>query len=155
MKINSVGLNLNCQVGTLVRIDDEGRPLVSFPGSPGQPVVARVAFSGNSTDFVEGAPVLLVFENGDESRPLVLGPVRESCQPAETSPPIEVGSSVRDEVILDRRRIRFCAGDQVVVQCGRGSITLNADGSLEIRATRIVSQSSGVHKIRGATVRIN
>lgn len=153
MNLDAVGLNLTCQVGTLVRIDDEGRPLVSFPGS--QPVVARVAFAGRSEDLVDGAPVLLVFENGDESRPLILGPVRERCKPPETTPLMEVGSSARNEVIVDRRRLRFRASDQVVLQCGRGSITLSADGSVEIRATRIVSQSSGVHKIRGATVRIN
>lgn len=61
---------------------------------------------------------------------------------------------VRD-IFVDGERILFEARKEIVLQCGKGSITLRADGKVVIKGTDLVSRSKGMNKIKGAAVRIN
>ena len=45
--------------------------------------------------------------------------------------------------------------DGLRITCGESSLTLNPDGKVEIRGTRIINQASEVHRIKAASVRIN
>jgi hypothetical protein len=147
---------MHCSVGTLVRIDENGRAFVDFPDNESGLLEARLAFAGQLPDGpAEGTQVLLAFEAGDISLPIIIGFVHDSF-PVKRSPCVIEASRLRpDELNVDGRQIRLTATDQVVLQCGRGSITIVSDGSIVIKGTRISSRSSETHKIRGATVRIN
>ncbi len=41
------------------------------------------------------------------------------------------------------------------ITCGKSSITLDPDGKVEIRGTRIINQASESHRIKAGSVRIN
>lgn len=41
------------------------------------------------------------------------------------------------------------------IQCGESSLTLNPDGRVEIRGTRIINHASELHRIKAGSVRIN
>lgn len=47
------------------------------------------------------------------------------------------------------------ADREVVIRCGKASITLTADGKIIIKGANLLSTSSGQHRIRGASVSIN
>jgi len=155
MKTDIVTLGQFCHVGTLVRLDENGYAFVDFPGNPSGPIEARLALSVEPLSTPgPGSLVLLAFERGDPSLPLIVGLVREHF-PKPFAREIELDPSWRSELKVDGRQVRLTATDRIVLQCGEGSITLTADGAIEVKGTRIVSRSSGIHKIRGTTVRIN
>jgi hypothetical protein len=47
------------------------------------------------------------------------------------------------------------AKHELVLRCGRASITLDSDGKVTIRGTQVVSHASGVNLIRGGSVQLN
>jgi hypothetical protein len=128
-------------VGCVVEITTAGEILVDFPGNQSGPIRARMALA--SPLEKPDQPVLLVFENGDISLPIVTGIIRETNGDA---PPTR--SRDRNEVVLG-------AGNQLTLVCGKSSITLRSDGRVTIKGAEILSRASGTNKIRGASVAIN
>jgi hypothetical protein len=59
------------------------------------------------------------------------------------------------EAILDGQRIVFDAQNEIVLRCGKSSLTLRKDGKVVVRGTEIVSRASRTNKIKGAAVQIN
>ena len=47
------------------------------------------------------------------------------------------------------------AEKSVRISCGKASILLSQDGRVEIRGTAIVQHSTGLNRIRGASVKLN
>jgi hypothetical protein len=90
--------------------------------------------------------VMLMFENGDPRRPLIVGFV-ESPEPSPQSPPVEAR--------VDGKRIVIEGEDEVVLQCGEASITLRRNGKVIIEGTYVETHSRGVNRIKGGSVQIN
>ena len=133
-------------VGTLAGIDANGAPLVEFAGLRGsEPIIARttVAIEGAPT----GAQVVLVFEQSRWELPIVVGMLRETATSA----------SRVDEVVgrLDGETLRFRAEREIVLECGKASITLTRAGKVLIRGAHLLSRSSGVNRIKGGSVQLN
>jgi len=61
----------------------------------------------------------------------------------------------RPDARLDGRRVAVEAGNELVLRCGKASITMTDDGKVTLRGFQIVTQADGVQKIRGATVQIS
>jgi hypothetical protein len=59
------------------------------------------------------------------------------------------------EADVDGARVRICARDEVVIQCGKASITLRRNGRVVIRGTYVETHSEGTNRIRGGQVRVN
>jgi hypothetical protein len=59
------------------------------------------------------------------------------------------------EADVDGARVRICARDEVVIQCGKASITLRRNGRVVIRGTYVETHSAGTNRIRGGQVRVN
>ena len=59
------------------------------------------------------------------------------------------------EADVDGARVRICARDEVVIQCGKASITLRRNGRIVIRGTYVATDSAGINRIRGGQVRVN
>lgn len=57
--------------------------------------------------------------------------------------------------VVDDKRIRITAEDEIVLSCGEGSIQITKDGKITLRGTDLISRASRTNKIRGAAVRIN
>jgi hypothetical protein len=63
--------------------------------------------------------------------------------------------ATRVEEIAGRERLVFSAEKELIFRCGSASITLLADGTVVLKGTRLVSSSTGLNRIRGASVKIN
>ncbi len=102
-----------------------------------------------------GRDVLLIFEEGDPGRPIIIGlmgnPI-ESLVAMESS--VQSHAQTR-EILLDGKRITIEAEEEVVLKCGPGSITLRKDGKIVIKGTHLLSRSSGPNRIKGGSVNIN
>lgn len=142
------------RVGSLVDVR-EGRPYVSFAGAAASPpggVAARVALVGGTALLqTPGAQLLILLEAGDAARPIIVGVVTDTLPSATAT--IDRGAGECVEV--DGRRIELEGREEVVLRCGRASITLRADGQVVVKGTRLTSRASETNKIRGANVLIN
>jgi hypothetical protein len=58
-------------------------------------------------------------------------------------------------VEVDGERLVFTAEREIVFLCGDASITLTRAGKVLITGKHVASHSSGVNRIRGASVQIN
>ncbi|MCB9761678.1 MAG: hypothetical protein H6739_17675 [Alphaproteobacteria bacterium] len=126
-------------VGQAVALRD-GEPLVDFEGNPAEaPVPAAGTVRLSSADL--GAPVALMFVDGDPRKPIIMG--RVYGLGGATSP------SERDE------RLVLSAEREITLRCGDASITLTRAGKVLIKGAYVSSRSTGVHRIKGGSVQIN
>lgn len=134
---------------------------VDYAGNGRGPLPARTTIP-LSADAIEAAlrsaqGVLLVFENGDPTLPIIVGLIQ---QPAP-SPFTELLSASRQppegplEARLDGERVVLKAEREIVLQCGAASLTLRKDGRVLIRGAYVETHSRGVNRIKGGTVKIN
>jgi hypothetical protein len=136
-------------VGELIAITNNGRtPLVLYPGQPGSAGVPARSIVDLRGAHV-GKRVALLFEGADITRPIVAGVLRDSEGWPLTDEPGQV------EVDADGDRLVVSAKTQLVLRCGRASITLTKEGKILIQGTYVSSRSSGVHRIKGGSVQIN
>jgi hypothetical protein len=136
-------------IGEVVALRTEApRALVAFPGMAGAaPAAAQSVVDLHGAHI--GKPVVLMFENGDISRPIVMGVLQgDPGWPAARTPH-------QVEVDADGQRMVIGARQQLVLRCGAASITLHQDGRIWIAGTQIVSQADGVNRIRGGSVQLN
>lgn len=59
------------------------------------------------------------------------------------------------EADVDGQRLRLHAEREIVLSCGKASITLRANGRVIIQGTQIESYAEGTNRIKGGQVRIN
>lgn len=102
--------------------------------------------------------VLLVFENNDPELPIIIDTLYSlvdeiadaSTIALETKGPKEI-----KDVMVDGKRVTFDAREEIVLRCGKASITLTKAGKVLIRGTYLLHRSSGVNRIKGGSVQIN
>jgi hypothetical protein len=136
-------------MGTLIGFREDGSvPLVVFPGQPGS-----VAASAGTTVDVHGShigrQVVLVFVGGDPRQPLIVGVLRTGRSWSANEPAREI------EVDADGERLMVSAKEQLVLRCGKASITLTKAGKVLIEGAYVSNRSSGVMRIKGGAVQIN
>jgi hypothetical protein len=136
-------------VGTLVGFSDNGAvPLVSYAGQPGTAALrARATVDLYGPQI--GRDVVLMFEEGDPNRPIIVGCIRRS---GDSSVPELPG---RVEVDADGERLVVTANQGLVLRCGNASITLSRDGKIVVRGTKVESHASGLNRIKGGSVQVN
>jgi hypothetical protein len=131
-------------VGRISAMLESGEPLVDFPGNTTDSLVsARSLVLIRSADV--GRKVALTFEDGDPSLPIIMG-LLQTIEP-------EAGRLL--EVKLDEESLTLNAKKEIVLQCGKASITLTSAGKVLIRGAYLLSRSSGVNRIKGGSVQIN
>ena len=130
-------------IGVLMGFAADGAPLVVYPGNP-----AEAAAAARSTAILGpgdvGREVALLFEGGDAARPLVVGRL---VRPEAT--PVEVVRDGAEEVL------QLTAEREIVLRCGKASITLTRAGKVLIRGEYIFSRSTGVNKLKGGSIQLN
>jgi len=143
-------------VGLLVELATTGEPLVDFPGNPaGKPVPAMATTRLTANNV--GGEVALLFENGDASRPLIVGPLLHpvAIAPEPTEADGAKTGTEATEVMVDGQRVSFTAQEELVLRCGAASITLTRAGKILIRGKYVLSRSSGVNRGKGASIQLN
>jgi hypothetical protein len=133
-------------IGTLVGLGRDGQPLVRFATIGGDKVVlGRATAALDQSDI--GAEVVLVLDQADPCRPIVLGRLSRPAAPTEASEELAV--------TVDGDRLELSAEREIVLRCGRASITLTRTGKIVLRGTYVLSRSSGPNKIRGGSIQLN
>jgi hypothetical protein len=144
-------------IGVLAGLGPSGDPMVDFVGNPrGAPIPARAAVSTGPETV--GREAALMFEGGDPARPILLGlihapiPLEPDAEP-DAAP--EKEKSKGFEVEADGERVVLDAQKEIVLRCGKASITLTSAGKILIRGAYLLARSSGVNRIQGGSVQIN
>jgi hypothetical protein len=147
------------RAGRLVVRDHAGEVWVEWAGAAPRPAkyLATVPRGELLNRDNHGREVLLVFEEGDVQRPVIVGLmgsildelVQLDCRPEE----VQAAKPCR--VKIDDETLTLEAEREVVLKCGKGSITIRRDGKIIIKGTHILSRSSGPQRIKGGHVEIN
>ncbi len=143
-------------VGTLAGINDGGQPLVRHPLDPsGRIRLARTTVPVRA-EHVD-REVVLAFEAGDLTRPIVLGILLRPEEGVRVDPRGEASTVGRPIVpgTPDAVPLTLTAQDALILRCGKASITLTRAGKVLVRGTYLLSRSSGVNRIKGWSVQIN
>ena len=135
-------------IGLLVGYTGARVPLVAFPGNPKQAATAARSTAVLTAEDV-GKEVALLFEGNDPEHPIVIGPIRQPSTVIES--PAQQPASAH----IDGERIVLAANKEIVLQCGKSSITLTKAGKVLIRGAYLLNRSSGVNRIKGGSVQIN
>lgn len=134
-------------IGVLMGFTEGNMPLVAFPGNQNETGLAAHSTTVFKSDDV-GCQVALLFEGGDPQHPIVIGRIQHPEQ-------IVQQKKQNTCAVLDGERLEFNAGKEIVLRCGKASITLTKAGKIILRGTYVLSRSSGVNKIKGGSVQIN
>jgi hypothetical protein len=129
-------------VGRIAAILESGEPMVDFPGNSSRKLVSAqslVPVTASDT----GRNVALTFEDGDPSLPIIVGLFQTPAAKAA------------HEIKLDDDSLILSAKKEVVIRCGKSSITLTSAGKVLIQGEYVLSRSSGVNKIRGGSIQLN
>jgi hypothetical protein len=136
-------------IGVLIGFQSEGRtPLVIFPGQRGDAAVAARTIQDVHGAHI-GREVVLVFEGDDVGRPIIVG-----CLQRAEGWPVNAGCG-QVEVDADGERMVVGAKEQLVLRCGKSSITLTKAGKVLIQGSYVCSRSSGVMRIKGGAIQLN
>ncbi|MDH5675711.1 MAG: DUF6484 domain-containing protein [Myxococcales bacterium] len=150
--------------GRIVKWNHAGLWVDCYEGSDG-PAVARslVAWQPERLQQAvrERRQVLLLFEDGDRRRPVIIGAIEEVPEPpgdveAQREPQgLAPAPRPSLEASVDGRRVLLEANDEVVLRCGEASITLRRNGRVLIRGAYVETRSRGTNRIKGGNVLIN
>lgn len=135
--------------GILLALTDNGQTaLVSFPGQPGHAALrARSVVDLHGPHM--GQSVVMMFEGGDVAKPIVMGVLRGQTGWSLDDKPATV------DVDADGQRMIVSAKEQLVLRCGKASITLTKAGKVLIDGSYVSSRSSGVNRVKGGSVQLN
>ncbi|WP_374568601.1 DUF6484 domain-containing protein [Ideonella sp.] len=155
--------------GRLHGFGPDERPLVAgLSATAGRIVAARstVLLRGSQV----GREVLVVFDGGDVTRPIIVGVLEPAPMVRDDAAPL----SGQDRVVIESEphadrdanrliqwrvdgegRLVIEAQRELVLRCGAASITLTRAGKVVVDGTYVLSRSSGYNKIKGAAIDIN
>lgn len=111
-----------------------------------EPMVARSTVPITQVDV--GREVLVAFEGGDTQSPFIVGLLWEQGQTPETQAALIEAKVDGEQVVIEGKK-------EIVLKCGKASITLTRAGKVLIRGAYLLSRSSGVNRVKGGSVQIN
>lgn len=137
----------NRQKDVLVEYDQSG------------PRAAQLVANLNRNELIKhenrGRRVLIVFEKGDPELPIIIALMED---PLDSLLSLEVKGDTDEapkDALIDGKVINIEAEKEIILKCGKGSITIRKDGKIIIKGTNVLSRSSGPQRIKGASVNIN
>jgi hypothetical protein len=146
-------------IGEVFDITDEAgdqKIFVNYPGNPyTTPLMALTTVKLNSAD--SGKQVVLSFDQGNPLRPIITGVLQNTESPIEELA-LDVSKELGANQVkakVDDDQVTLSAEKEIVLQCGKSSITLTKAGKIIIRGEYLLSRSTGVNKIKGGSVQIN
>jgi hypothetical protein len=166
-------------IGEVVYINEKRQPFIDYPGNRLGAIIARsivdqlpireedsrevcplTTEEGAKGDF-QGSnkkaslPVLLFFENGDPSLPVIIGIVHSAVKDAAPRQEVVLQAKESKRIVMDGETLLLDAQEEITLRCGKSSVTLKKDGKIVLKGTDIVSRASRTNKIKGASVAVN
>ncbi len=136
-------------IAHFVGYGENDAPLIDFDGNPSPSPVAAVCLVQLGSEHI-GRQVALQFQQGDITRPVILGLLYASVAPlvqgGPTLPPVAAANE--EEVVVSAKR-------KLTLQCGAASISLDVDGNIEIRGENLLSRASRQNRIKGSSISLN
>jgi len=146
-------------VGDIFKVSEEAGEqsiFINYPGNPyTTPLLALSTVKLNSADA--GKQVVLSFDQGNPLKPIIMGLLQGSAS-AQEEIAIDIGKESVGQALqakLDGEQVTLTADKEIVLKCGKSSITLTKAGKIIIRGEYLLSRSTGVNKIKGGSVQIN
>ena len=145
------------RVGRVVAFT-RGEVCVDFEGNRRGSLTCRVSAAIDEAALERAArekqDALLLFEGGDPARPVLVAVLRSATPMIDAllAGPLPAAQKVAR---VDGRRVELEGREEVVLRCGKASLTLRADGRVVLRGVNVVTQADAVQKIRGGKVEIN
>jgi hypothetical protein len=146
-------------IARLTARSEGGELAITLPWSR-EPIVARSMAAIGEGDV--GGEVAVLFEGGDPRRPVVMGRMHVSTPAAaratgeaSATSNAPTNTTPSPDVEADGERLVFSAEKEIVLRCGKSSITLTRAGKILIRGEYVLTRSSGVNRIQGGSVQIN
>jgi hypothetical protein len=147
-------------IAAIVAVRADGAPTIQY--ADGSIASARLAVLA-TREHLDAAiarrqQTVVLFENGDRLRPLIVGFIETPALHVPDTAAFEHDTrpqTPRIEADVDGRRVRLTAQDEIVLQCGKASVTLRRNGRVIIRGTYVESHSQGTNRIKGGQVQIN
>lgn len=144
-------------IGHFLGWNEQGLPQIALPGQSS--AVAAASIARLAAEDV-GCEVALLFQQGNKYQPVIMGKILEpqAAPPAEQS---ELSGQFAEAELSDVQaesdgeRLVLEAKKEIVLKCGKSSITLTRAGKVLIRGAFVLSRSSGVNRIKGGSVQIN
>ncbi|WP_426755754.1 DUF6484 domain-containing protein [Myxococcus sp. Y35] len=162
------------RVGRLMGVNPDGLALVDFVGNTtAMPVPARsfVALEPEQLRLAveERREVVLLFEDGEPSRPLLVAMAQAPSAPSLLEQLLEAAgrpearpgdveappSEPKAKDTPKEDRLVLGAEKEIVLRVGEASITLRRDGTIVLRGVRVESRASGLQLIRGGKIELN
>ena len=102
-----------------------------------------------------GKEVLISFDHGMLSFPVITGKVQTlSHEPNDIE--VSMSSATDFGLSLDKKdKLVFKAEKEIVLECGKSSITLTKAGKVLIKGAYVLSRSTGANRIKGGSVQLN
>jgi hypothetical protein len=141
-------------IGALADFSSAGHPRVTLPSANGVSLIEARACLPLSAEHI-GRSVVLVFEEQCLDKPIILGLLNATETPAVSHAELSTGASESITVDVDGHRTVLSAREEIVLRCGKASITLTRAGKVLIRGAYVSSHSTSVNRIKGGSVEIN
>jgi hypothetical protein len=137
------------EIGHIVACESSGRVMVDCGATDlkSARVVAGLTDEQLAAAVEHGQEALIAYAHGDPDQPIVVGLLKPSNAPAPQAAPATA--------VVDDEIIHLQAKKQIVLQCGKASITLTRAGKVLIRGAYVLTRSSGANRIKGGSVQIN
>lgn len=134
-----------------------GAVKVDYEGNRRGALLARVAAGIGDAELeraaAEKADALLLFEAGDPARPVLVTLLR-SATPL-TDAILAAAPAARKVARVDGEKVELEGREEVVLRCGKATLTLRRDGRIVLKGVDVVTEARGTQKIRGGRVQIN
>ncbi|HIJ88259.1 MAG TPA: hypothetical protein HPP97_11365 [Desulfuromonadales bacterium] len=145
------------EIGQLAGTNSQGDILVTYNALGATPakLVAGLDRKTLGDHDQQGREVLLLFEQGDPQRPIIIALMENRLESLIYFGDDEKVKGRPAEAVIDGKRVTIEGEQEVILKCGKGSIEIRSDGRIIVKGTDILSRSSGRQRIRGASVNIN
>ena len=147
------------RIGKIVQVNDSGQLLVDFSENQSGPVIARVTTLVKRDVLSKGNPagreVLLAFDNNDPQHPIIVDTMYSLIDEIMEHSTVVIEAETPQDAIIDGKRIVFDAQEDIVLRCGKASITLTRAGKILIQGGYLSSSAKGANKIKGGSIQLN
>ncbi|MDA8138491.1 MAG: DUF6484 domain-containing protein [Desulfobacteraceae bacterium] len=144
---------IGTRIGHIVAVRAPDMIQVDFQGNPHGPLPAQATLLISEAHLHH--PVVLVFENSDLRRPIIVGLIQQQPVATQLSNLAELSREEIIDIRVDGEKLILDAKKEIEIRCGQSSLIMTADGKVVIKGEQITSRARRTNKVKGGAVRIN